>query len=271
MVVFRVFRWEKGMDAEGTKRDEGRYDVFHVEEREGMTVLEALFAIKEELDGTLAFRYSCRGAVCGSCAVLINGFPRLACRTQVREVMGGGRVFALDVRGPLALPRVRKTEPGEVLVEPLPGFKVIKDLVVDIKGFFNAYKEITPWFRDGAPGEGESRMSQRERERVEPYTNCILCGLCYSACPVQKRDPEFLGPASLAKAWRFISDPRFKERDKAEILEKVDSPRGVWGCDTVYMCTDVCPKKVPPTQGITSIRRQLLKNSIKKILGGGKR
>ena len=160
MVVFRVFRWGKG-DAE--RKDKGRYDVFQVKEKEGMSVLEALFTIKEGLDGTLAFRYSCRGAVCGSCAVSINGIPRLACRTLVTDVMGGERVVAMDVRGPLAMPRVRKTEPGEVLVEPLPGFKVIKDLVVDIKGFFEAYREITPWFRYDAPLQRESRMSRMER------------------------------------------------------------------------------------------------------------
>lgn len=260
MVTFRVFRSEKGRGAEE------RYDVFDLEETEGMTVLSGLFTIKEEFDGSLAFRYSCRGAVCGSCAMLINGVPRLACRTQVRDIITGGRVVTLDVRGAFALPRVRRIRPGEVVVEPLPGFKVLRDLVVDIEEFFNAYREITPWFRAGDISGRENRMSPEEREKVRPYANCILCGLCYAACPVQKRSPEFLGPAALAKAWRFIADSRFRE--KKELLEKVDSPRGVWGCDTVYLCTEVCPKDVPPTQGITAIRRQLLRNSLKSLIGG---
>ena len=261
-VRFRVFRFEKGVG-------ESRYDVFEVEEREGMTVLSGLFAIKEEQDGTLAFRYSCRGAVCGSCAVLINGGPRLACRTQGREVVRGGRVVRFMVYGPLALPRITTLRPGEVLVEPLPGFEVVKDLVVDIQGFFRAYRKITPWFRNTRPQERPGRMTPEDRERVRPYANCMLCGICCSVCPAQKRDPEFLGPAALAKAWRFISDSRFRE--KREILTIVDSPIGVWGCDTVYMCTEVCPREVPPTQGITAMRRLLLKAGIKKVLGGGER
>jgi succinate dehydrogenase / fumarate reductase iron-sulfur subunit len=259
-VRFRVFRSGRG-------EEECRYDVFEVEEWEGMTVLGGLFAIKEEQDGSLAFRYSCRGAVCGSCAVLINRVPGLACRTQVRDVKNGGRVLELRVHGPLALPEITWLPPGEVLVEPLPGFKVVRDLVVDIRGFFRSYRRVTPWFRDGASEPGAGRMSPEDREKVRPYANCILCGICCAACPVHRRDPGFLGPAALAKAWRFISDARFREKE--EVLRVVDSPRGVWGCDTVYMCTQVCPKEVPPTQGITAMRRLLLKEAVKKALGGG--
>jgi succinate dehydrogenase / fumarate reductase iron-sulfur subunit len=256
MLKFKVRRFEKG------KGEEPRYDTFSIEERDGMTVLEALFAIKEELDGTLAFRYSCRGAVCGSCAVLINGTPMLACRTQVKDVKMGRLAAELRVRGPFGVPAFKKINAGEILVEPLPNLPVLKDLIVDMKRFFDAYESIEPWLiGEEAPPDKEHRMSQEEMEKVEPYINCILCGACYAACPVSARDESYLGPAALAKAWRFLADPRYK--GKAELLERVNSHQGVWGCDTVYRCVDVCPKEVPPTQGITAIRRRLLLNKLK--------
>lgn len=259
-VIFKVFRFERGGD------ERPRYDVYEVEEKPGMTVLEALFTIKEEYDGTLSFRYSCRGAVCGSCGVMINGIPRLACRTQVRDVKKGRHGLELVVKGPLATPKISRIDRGVIVVEPLPGFEVLKDLVVDIQGFFTNYREVTPWFRvEGNPSNREYLMFPEEREKLRPYVNCILCGICHAACPVPKRTPEFLGPAALAKAWRFIADPRFKE--KKEVLERVDSFRGVWGCDTVYRCVEVCPKGVPPTQGVTAMRRMLLKDRFKALKG----
>lgn len=163
MLKFRVYRFEKGKD------EKARYDTFIIKEREGMTVLEGLFAIKEELDGTLSFRYSCRGAVCGSCAMLINGIPRLACRTQVKDVKGGRLAAELRVRGPFGVPSIKRIKSGDILVEPLPNLPVLKDLIVDMKRLFDAYESIEPWLiGEEAPPDREHRMSPGEMEKVEP-------------------------------------------------------------------------------------------------------
>jgi succinate dehydrogenase / fumarate reductase iron-sulfur subunit len=246
----KVFRYQEGKT---------RYDVFDIDEKKGMTVLEALFQIQDEQDGTLAFRYSCRGAVCGSCGMLINKVPRLACRTQLRDVKGELTVD-LEAWGPLTKPVLRKRD--EILVEPLPNLPVIRDLIVDMEPFFKLYREIEPWLVGEEPPENEWPMEPEKALKIETYSNCILCAVCHGACPVVKRDRYYLGPAVLAKAWRFYDDPR-DVRDGG-LLEKVDSQQGVWGCDTVYKCSEVCPKGVPPTQGITALRRRLL---IRKLRG----
>ncbi len=247
MVELRVFR-----------SPPGRYDVFEVEEREGMTVLEALFKIREEIDGSLAFRYSCRGAVCGSCAVLINRIPRLACRTQVRDAKSES-VLDLVAYGPYVKPAVKTG--GRILVEPLPSLPVIKDLVVDLDRFLGHYESIEPWM------SSHGNMSLEEMKQTEVYANCILCAACYGACPVASRDRDFLGPAALAKSWRFCSDTRNSQEDIEKRIEQVDTPWGVWGCDTVYKCTEVCPKEVPPTLAITAFRRKILVHRSRKLAG----
>lgn len=251
MLRLRVFRFQEGK--------ERRYDTFQVEERDGMTVLEALFKIQEELDPTLSFRYSCRGAVCGSCAMLINKIPRLACRTQVKDVKA--RLIApLQALGPFAKPALAGIERGEILVEPLPNLPPIKDLVVDMQPFFKRYESLKPWLIAREPlGEKEHLMTPEEVRKLEPYVNCILCAACYASCPAYQRDKNFLGPAALAKAYRFAADPR----NAGEFLERVDSHEGVWGCDAVFRCAEVCPKQVPPTQAITALRRRIFKRRLR--------
>lgn len=251
MLKLRIFRFQEGKE---------RYDTFLVEEREGMTVLEALFKIQEELDSTISFRYSCRGAVCGSCAMLINKVPRLACRTQVREMKEGRLIAPLQVLGAFARPEITRIEREEILVEPLPNLPVIKDLIVDMQPFFKHYESLQPWLvAREALGEKEHLMSPEEVKKVEPYINCILCAACYASCPAYRRNKNFLGPAVLSKAHRFLAD----SRNAGEFLEKVDSRDGVWGCNTVYMCAEVCPKQVPSTQGITTLRRRILMHRLK--------
>ena len=210
------------------------HDTFEVDETPGMTVLEALFHVQERMDGSLCFRYSCRGAVCGSCAMLINNVPGLACRTQVSSFE------------------------GEILIEPLPNFNVIRDLVVDMEHFYDLLDQIKPWISAGEDvPEGGNLMSPEVEQQIEVYTNCILCATCHGTCPVASRDETYLGPAALAKAWRFFIDPREQEKDKHARLEGVDNKSGVWGCDVVFKCTAVCPKKVTPTQGILAQRKHL--------------
>jgi len=216
-------------------------ETYEVEAREGMNLLEALLRIQDEQDGTLSFRFSCRGAVCGSCAMMVNGELVLACRTQMEGLLG-----------------------ATVLIEPLPNFPVIRDLIVDMSSFFEHYRQIKPYLHEKpVDSDRGSLMMEEERKEIDPYIQCILCGICFGVCPAYKRDPKFLGPAILAKAYRFLIDPR-ERRDK-EILESVDHHQGVWACNTVFQCVKVCPKEVPPTHAIVKMRRKILGYRISHI------
>ncbi len=209
-------------------------ETFEVEVRKGMNLLEALLSIQDERDGTLAFRYSCRGAVCGSCAMRVNGKDVLACRTHVEDLL-------------------EKT----ALIEPLRLFPVIRDLIVDMSTFFDHYRKIEPYLQ-GKPvsSQGEYLMEEENRKEIDVYVNCILCGICFGSCPAFEKHSEFLGPAILAKAYRFLVDPR--DRRNEEILEAVNRQQGVWGCKTVFNCVKVCPKQVPPTYAIVKMRSKVL-------------
>ena len=245
------------------------HETFDVKDTPEMSVLEALFYVQERLDGGLCFRYSCRGAVCGSCAMLINKVPRLACRTLVSSVKNEMNVDAVKW-GALARPVV-KVAKDEILIEPLPNFNVIRDLVVDMEHFYDLLDHIKPWISAGDEvPKGGNLMSPEVEKQIEVYTNCILCATCHGACPAAGRDEMYLGPAALAKAWRFYLDPREPEKDKHARLEAVDNQSGLWGCDVVFKCVAVCPKKVTPTQGILAQRRQIPKNRIKKVFKRGK-
>lgn len=228
--------------------DSPRYDAFELEPRPGLTVLEALFQFQEKLDDSLAFHYSCRGAVCGTCAMLINKVPRLACRTQVAPLLKG------NLNVPLAsYPAIGETVPWnpkeEVLVEPLPHLPVIRDLIVDMGAFFQYYRFIEPVFRPSdANPEKERVMDPAAVKKLEAYTNCILCAACHGACPVVGQNPRYLGPAALAKLYRFHIDPR--EADANSTLKRADVPNGWWACELYGNCNRVCPKGVPPRTAI---------------------
>jgi succinate dehydrogenase / fumarate reductase iron-sulfur subunit len=232
-----------------------RYEHFDVKSRPGMTVLGALFYVQERIDDSLSFRYSCRGAVCGTCAVLVNRVPRLACRTQLDAVMQGA-----DNRELKPDPTLGKPEPfnprHEILVEPLSHFHVLKDLVVDFRKFFRFYEAVEPTFRapQGLP-ERELRLEPAAAEELEAYTNCVLCGACYAACPVCGRNPDFSGPAALAKLYRFAIDPREAQNDLR--LLQANQPNGWWACEFFANCKLVCPKAVPPNLVIGAARRKL--------------
>lgn len=210
---------------------------------ERMSVLDGLLQIQDEQDATLAFRTSCRWAVCGSCAVVINGRPALACRTQLQ---GLGR---------------------RILIGPLRGLKVIRDLVVDMEPFWESYRSITPWLESAEPSDAkELLLSEKARGGIDQYVNCILCAACYGACPVVRMDGDrkvFLGPAALAKAYRFVADPR--DGRPQQRLRHVDSQAGAWGCHQVQRCTLHCPKGVRPSDGIMAIRRSILAHRLGRL------
>jgi succinate dehydrogenase / fumarate reductase iron-sulfur subunit len=241
----RVFR--KARDHEAA------YSVYEVEEQSGMTVLDALFQIHDRQDDSLSFRYSCRGAVCGSCAMLINKVPRLACRTQVASLIKEEPVKISPT--PSIVETAGWDRANEALIEPLPNLPVIKDLIVDMKEFFEKYRRIMPTLQPGPAGKKESLMSSEAVHELERYTNCILCAACYGACPVNGMDPEYLGPAALAKLYRFRIDPRDKYQGNR--LDLADGPHGWWACRFYTNCSKVCPKDVPPNLAIGKARQEL--------------
>jgi succinate dehydrogenase / fumarate reductase iron-sulfur subunit len=247
-MLLRVFR-------SGPGKPVPSYDSYGIDPEAGMTVLAALFRAQEQ-DPTLAFRYSCRGAVCGTCAMLINKVPRLACRTQVQALLEGKETLHL-VPYPATGPTVPWDPMGEVLVEPLPHLPVIRDLVVDMTRFFEYYRFIDPVFAPADPDPDRERpMSPAAAKDLHTYTGCILCGACFGACPVNARDPRYLGPAALAALYRFRIDPR--EGRGIDRLRRADTPEGWWGCEFHGNCRRVCPKGVPPNIAIGKARQELM-------------
>jgi len=228
LLALRIRRFNKEKDPSGW------IETFEVKIQKGMNLLEVLLRIQDEQDGTLAFRSSCRGAVCGSCAMRVNSKDVLACRTHVEDLLG-----------------------KPALIEPLPHFPVIRDLIVDMSAFFDHHRKIAPYLQ-GKPisSKVEYLMEEEKRKEIDPYINCILCGICFGTCPAFEKDSEFLGPAMLAKAYRFLVDPR--DRRNEEILRAVNHQQGVWGCKTVFNCVKICPKQVPPTYAIVKMRSKAL-------------
>ncbi len=232
---FHVFRYNP-------KRDRHpRFQIFNHEARLEDSVLEALMSIRDHQDSSLSLRYSCRAAVCGSCGMVINGRITLACRTTLESL---------------------KT--NEITVEPLPNLEVQKDLMVDMEPFWEALKYVEPYLfsRKKRPEKGY-RIEEEEMEKIYQFINCIMCGCCYSSCPVVTRDDRYIGPASLAKLFRFIRDTR--DIRPFSRWSKIDRPEGVWSCDTVFRCNEVCPKEVRPADGIQALRRKLITEKIKEL------
>ena len=242
---FRIWR-------SGKNGKDGRYEIYDIEPKPGANLLEALFEIQDKYDDSLAFRYSCRGAVCGSCAMTINRVPRLACRTQLSEI-GRYKPMNLALFGPL-LTKVEWNRESEVLVEPLPVMPILKDLIVDMTVFYEYYRRVKPWQDPQAQNE-MTKMLPEEVRRVERWSNCILCGACFGACPVCGKNPEYLGPATLAWSLRFIDDSRVK--DPKERLDLVKEWNGAPACEYFYNCVKVCPKDVAPAAAIRILMNKL--------------
>jgi succinate dehydrogenase / fumarate reductase, iron-sulfur subunit len=217
-----------------------RYNRFVVSYEKSMTVLEALLAIQEEQDSTLAFRYCCRASICGSCAMYIGGRYRLACQTNL------GRL-----------------DDGTLTIEPLPHFPLIRDLVCDMSGFFAKYELIRPWLiREIDHPEKEIRQTPRDRRKLDMPIDCILCGCCHSSCPSVWANDEYLGPAALLKTYRFEVDSR--DQGRAARLPFFDNEQGAYRCHAVTNCVEACPKELNPTEGIqwlkrAAVRRRLLR------------
>ncbi len=199
-------------------------------------LLDVLMQVKRFQDGTLAFRKSCAHGVCGSDAMRINGKDRLACKTLVRDVA--------DAEG------------ATIRIEPLRHFPVVKDLVVDQTTFFEKYRSVKPFLINDEAVKGKERIqSQKERDAFDDATNCILCSACYSACPILDDNGDFLGPAALAQAFRFLEDSR--DRGFADRLPVLNEPDGVWACENHFECTRACPRGIKITKHINHTKRRI--------------
>ena len=192
-------------------------------------VLDLLNKVKWDDDGTLTYRKSCAHGICGSDAMRINGVNRLACKVLVRDVG------------------------TNIKVEPLLGMTVIKDLVVDMEPFFEHYRSVLPYMINDEPApEGERIQTQEERARFDDTTKCILCAACTTACPSFWGSDEYVGPAAIVQAHRFIFDSR--DRGAGERLEILDDRMGVWRCHDVFNCTDACPRDIEVTKALAEVK-----------------
>jgi succinate dehydrogenase / fumarate reductase iron-sulfur subunit len=210
-----------------------RAQAYRLDVGRGATVLDALIRVKNEQDGSLALRYSCRSAICGSCAMDINGSEKLACRTSVR----------------------REWERyGAVAVAPLRDLPVIKDLVVDMSSFWEKIGDVTPWLST-TPRESAPPLLRPGSYDFHNVDACIMCGACVAACTVHEVSRKFLGPAALAKADRFLEDPREPADATRHRLTVLEQEQGIWDCTRCNFCVEVCPKDVKPMEAIIRLRR----------------
>jgi len=223
---------------------EPKFETFEVPLRKEWVVLDALNYVKDKVDGSLSFRWSCRMGVCGSCGMMVNDEPKLTCAT-----------FLTDYA------------PGPVRVEPLKNFPVMRDLIVEITDFLTKLSKVKPWIirKEEKPlSEGEYLQTPDQLDTYKQFSMCINCLLCYAACPVYGLDPLFAGPAALALAQRYNMDSRDQGSDeRLDILSQHD---GIWGCTFVGECTQVCPKHVDPAGAIQQYKLTGTQEWVKSFL-----
>ncbi|MGH2557434.1 MAG: succinate dehydrogenase iron-sulfur subunit [Thermomicrobiales bacterium] len=226
-VTMRIKRYNPETDVKPAFRE------YQVEVEPTDRVLDALNQVKWYQDGTLTYRRSCAHGVCGSDAMRINGRNRLACKILMKEL---GR---------------------KITIEPLLGFRVVKDLIIDMETFFESYKSVKPYLiADDAPSAGERLQSPEERARYDDTTKCILCAACTTACPITWTNENWVGPAAIVNAHRFIFDSR--DEGANERLRILNQRSGVWRCRTIFNCTDACPRGIEVTRAIEEVKRALV-------------
>jgi succinate dehydrogenase / fumarate reductase iron-sulfur subunit len=215
--------------------EEAKWESYQVTAEPTDRVLDALHKVKWDLDGSLTFRRSCAHGVCGSDAMRINGKNRLACKTLLKDV--------------------NPSQP--ITVEPIKGLPVLKDLVVDMEPFFAAYRSVMPFLvTTGNEPTRERLQSQKDRERFDDTTKCILCAACTTSCPVYWADGQYFGPQAIVGAHRFIFDSRDEGTDQR--LEVLNDREGVWRCRTTFNCTEACPRGIEVTKAIQEVKRALI-------------
>jgi succinate dehydrogenase / fumarate reductase iron-sulfur subunit len=230
-ITLRIRRFNPEADTEP------HWEEYTVEAEPTDRVLELLHQIKWYQDGTLTFRRSCAHGVCGSDAMLINGRNRLACQYLVRDAG------------------------TTITVEPIRGLPLVKDLLVDMEPFWDQYRSVMPYLvNDELPADGrERRQSPEDRDRYEDTSRCILCAACTTACPVYWTDPDYVGPAAIVNAHRFLMDSR--DHAHEERLEIMADANGVWRCRTVFNCVEACPRGIQITRAIMEVTGEIQKHA----------
>ena len=237
-ITLQVARYQPDSDSAPTMRE------YVVPLREDWAVLDGLNHVKDRLDGTLSFRWSCRMGICGSCGMMVNGEPALTCGT-----------FLVDYA------------PGPVRIEPLVNFPVIRDLVVEIDDFLRKLPKVKPWLvreQDHPFADIEFLQTPAELDEYKTYSMCINCMLCYSACPVYAIEPDFLGPAAIALAQRYNLDSR--DQGAHQRLDVLATAEGVWACTYVGECTSACPKGVDPASAIQRYKLTAATRTLRSLL-----
>jgi succinate dehydrogenase / fumarate reductase, iron-sulfur subunit len=234
-VILKIRRFDPERDSHP------HWERYEVPVQPGDRLLDALHWVKWNLDASLAFRRACDQGSCGSDVMRINGENRLACTALVHELV--------EERG------------DEITVEPIKGLTAEKDLIVDMEPFFAAYREVEPWLVPNGPEPaGERRQSPEQARRFSDTAKCNLCAACTSACPVYWNDTEYVGPATIVAAHRFIFDSR--DAIAEQRLEILNDREGVWRCRTTFNCTEACPRGIQVTQAVQEVKRSLLARRI---------
>jgi fumarate reductase iron-sulfur subunit len=224
---------------------EPRRQEYKVPLRKDWVVLDALNYIKDNVDGSLTFRWSCRMGICGSCGMMVNGEPKLTCATFLKSYAAEGRVR----------------------VQPLRYFPVIRDLVVALEDFMFKLQSVKPWLiraEEKPVAEGEYLQTPEQLDLYKQFSMCINCVLCYAACPVVGLDPTFIGPAAIALAQRYNMDSR--DQGSQERMDVLAQHEGIWGCTFVGDCTKACPKKVDPAGAIQQYKLTATMDRLKSLL-----
>jgi fumarate reductase iron-sulfur subunit len=224
----------------------GSFQSFEVPRHASQTVLDVVTHIQRMLDPTLAYRFACRVGMCGSCAMTVNGVPRWTCRTHIDKAVKNN---------------------NELTLEPLRNLPVIRDLVTDMREFFDKWARAK-----GSFGGSKTRRDDFERippesknrKQVDAAIECIGCAVCYSACDVVARNPDYLGPAALNRAWTLVKDER--DEKTMERLRAVAGDAGCHSCHTHMSCTETCPKRLSPTAGIAGLKREVASAALRNTL-----
>ena len=222
----------------------GAYQSFEVPRRENQTVLDVVTYVQRHLDATLSYRFACRVGMCGSCAMTVNGAPRWTCRTHVDKVAKGGTLE----------------------IGPLANLPVVKDLVADMREFFDKWARARGQFKPSATrADAFAHVKPDSRERIESDVGieCIGCGICYAACDVVTWNRDYLGPAALNRAWTLVNDVR--DSGQRARLEAVSGDAGCHSCHTLMACTELCPKGLSPTRSIAGLKRATLKQALSSV------